>query len=112
MNSISQGSEGISSGTNHSSEISVSFDRTNSHKIPFPPVGFCRLSKLDQLSKPEIVALSKFNFSFYTLLLNLFEEGWKDEFKKANNEAKGLRIPMQVIMQFGTEIESEIKVYI
>ncbi len=112
MTSIPQSSDNILSGSDHSMEISVTIDRTNSHKIPFPPVGFCRLSRLDQLSKPEITALSKFNFSFYTLLLNLFEEGWKEEFKKANNEAKGLKIPMQVIMQFGTDIESELKDFI
>ena len=112
MNSVSQGSDHASSGNVHNPDIIISFDKANSHKIPFPPVGFCRLSRLDQLAKAEIEALSLFNFSFYTILINLFEEGWKDEFRKANSEAKGLKIPLQVILHFGFDIETEIKDFI
>jgi hypothetical protein len=112
MNSSSQGLNSSISGGNKATEISVSFDRTNSHKIPFPPVGFCRLSRNDQMSKAEISSLSKFNFSFYTILLNLYSNSWQDEFRKANSEAKGLKIPMLVILQFGLNIDKEIKDFI
>jgi hypothetical protein len=112
MNSYSQEPNSSLSGSTKINEHSVSFDRTNSHKIPFPPVGFCRLSRLDQLSKTEISSLAKLNFSFYTILLNLYSSNWQDEFKKANSEAKGLKIPMQVILQFGQDIDKELKDFI
>jgi hypothetical protein len=112
MNSFSEDAKPSSFSNNQNKEITVSFNRANSNKIPFPPVGFCRLSRVDQLSKPEIKALASFNFSFYTILLNLYSDNWKDEFKKANTEAKGLKIPMQVILQFGTEIDAELSAFI
>jgi hypothetical protein len=112
MNSHSKGLKSSILGGEKITEVSVAFDRTNSHKIPFPPVGFCRLSRLDQLSKAEIGSLAKLNFSFYTILLKLHTTDWQDEFKKANSEAKGLKVPLQVILQFGQDIDKELKEFI
>lgn len=96
----------------NNNEIFISFDRAKSHKIPFPQVGFCRLSRMEQLSKEEIRSMAHLNFSFYTILLNLSGFGWQDIFKMANNEAKGLKVPMQVLLQFGSEVENELREFI
>jgi len=67
---------------------------------------------MEQLSKADILSLIKLNFSFYTVLLNLSSINWQDEFRKANSEAKGLKVPMQVILQFGTEVDKELAEFI
>lgn len=112
MESSVQGVSGSVSGKEAITQINVIIDKQNSHKIPFPPVGYCRHARLEQLTKPEIAALSQFNFSFYTVLLELSDPLWKDDFKKANNEAKGLKIPMQVILSFSSSVDSELSSFI
>jgi len=112
MNNQSQEFKNSKRGIDKIGEIFISFDKANSYKIPFPPIGFCRLPSLDQLSKTEISSLANLNFSFYTILLNLISPDWQIAFKMANNEAKGLKIPMQVILQFGDDIENALKEFI
>ena len=83
------------------------------HKtIPFPPAGLCRAVGAASLDPSEISMIRNGGFSHYNVFLALHREGWEDTFRKANSEAKGMKLPMMVELEFGEQWETEMMGFI
>ena len=94
------------------SECTLRFDFSTVPGIPFPPTGLCRSNSAPPLQSGDINLLRQVGFSHYTVHLEMYMDGWQEVFRKANSEAKGLKVPMLVELVFGTNVQGELEEFI
>jgi D-apionolactonase len=81
-------------------------------EIPFPCIGVARSSRPEPLTAIEAGWLRELNFTHYHVSISLGKENWQEDFKKANAEAKALKLPLQVALRLSANEKAELEEFI
>src|SRR5690606_31753143 len=68
--------------------------------VPLPKIGIGKSGEVSDLSVEDVLKITPLRFNHYRVVVRLFEEGWEKNFRKDSEEARLLKVAMEIILHF------------